>query len=50
LSSKYADSLAGNKKTKASRDEIAAVSILQGYLDKPSPPTPLPEGEGSELF
>ena len=34
LSSKYADSLAGNKKTKASRDEIAAVSILQGYLDK----------------
>jgi len=34
LSSKYADSLAGDKKTKAGRDEIAAVSILQGYLDK----------------
>jgi len=34
LSSKYADSLVGNKKTKASRDEIAAVSILQGYLDR----------------
>lgn len=34
LSSKYADSLAGDKKTKASRDEIAAMSILQGYLDK----------------
>jgi len=34
LSSKYADSLAGNKKTKAGRDEIAAVSILQGYLDR----------------
>jgi len=34
LSSKYADSLAGDKKTKANRDEIAAVSILQGYFDK----------------
>lgn len=34
LSSKYADSLFGGKKDKASRDEIAAVSILQGYLDK----------------
>ena len=34
LSSKYADSLAGDKKTKAGRDEIAAVSILQGYFDK----------------
>ncbi|PIT93669.1 Holliday junction resolvase RuvX [Candidatus Falkowbacteria bacterium CG10_big_fil_rev_8_21_14_0_10_43_11] len=34
LSSKYADSLAGDKKTKAGRDEIAAMSILQGYLDK----------------
>ena len=34
LSSKYADSLAGNKKAQASRDEIAAVSILQGYLDR----------------
>lgn len=36
LSSKYADSLTGDKKTKASRDEIAAVSILQGYLDRNS--------------
>lgn len=34
LSSKYADSLAGSSKTKAGRDEIAAVSILQNYLDK----------------
>ncbi len=34
LSSKYADSLAGDKKSKASRDEIAAVSILQSYFDK----------------
>ncbi|MFA5318340.1 MAG: Holliday junction resolvase RuvX [Patescibacteria group bacterium] len=34
LSSKYADSLIGDKKTKASRDEIAAVSILQGYFDR----------------
>ena len=34
LSSKYADSLIGDKKTKAGRDEIAAMSILQGYLDK----------------
>ncbi len=34
LSSKYADSLLGNKKTKASRDEIAAISILQGYFNK----------------
>jgi len=34
LSSKYADSLSGDSKTKASRDEIAAISILQGYLDK----------------
>ncbi|PIR93499.1 Holliday junction resolvase RuvX [Candidatus Falkowbacteria bacterium CG10_big_fil_rev_8_21_14_0_10_43_10] len=36
LSSKYADSLIGDKKTKASRDEIAAVSILQGHFDKSS--------------
>lgn len=34
LSSKAADALAGNKKTKASRDEIAAMIILQSYLDK----------------
>lgn len=34
LSSKYADALMGDKKTKASRDEIAALSILQNYLDK----------------
>jgi len=34
LSSKYADSLLGDKKTKAGRDEVAAVSILQGYLDR----------------
>jgi len=34
LSSKYADSLSGSKKTKASRDEIAAMSILQNYFDK----------------
>jgi putative Holliday junction resolvase len=36
LSSKYADSLIGGKKTKAGRDEIAAISILQGYLDRNS--------------
>ena len=36
LSSKYADSLSGNAKAKAGRDEIAAVAILQGYLDKMS--------------
>ncbi|MDO8667598.1 MAG: Holliday junction resolvase RuvX [bacterium] len=34
LSSKAADALAGTKKTKASRDEIAAMIILQSYLDK----------------
>lgn len=33
LSSKAADALAGDKKTKASRDEIAAMIILQNYLD-----------------
>jgi len=34
LSSKYADSLPGDKKTKAGRDEIAAVAILQSYFDR----------------
>jgi len=34
LSSKAADALPGDKKTKASRDEIAAMLILQSYLDK----------------
>jgi len=34
LSSKAGDALIGNKKTKASRDEIAAMLILQSYLDK----------------
>jgi len=34
LTSKAADALSGNKKTKACRDEIAAMLILQGYLDK----------------
>lgn len=34
LSSKAADALAGTKKTKAGRDEIAAMIILQSYLDK----------------
>ena len=34
LSSKAADALVGTKKTKASRDEIAAMLILQSYLDK----------------
>lgn len=33
LSSKAADALLGNKKTKAPRDAIAAMLILQGYLD-----------------
>ena len=33
LSSKYADSLIGDRKTKASRDEISAMLILQTYLD-----------------
>jgi len=33
LSSLAADKLPGNKKTKASRDEIAATLILQSYLD-----------------
>lgn len=34
LSSKAADALAGDKKTKASRDEIAAMLILQQFLDQ----------------
>jgi len=34
LTSKAADALAGSKKTKASRDEIAAMLILQSYLDR----------------
>ncbi len=34
LTSKHADSLIGNKKTKASRDEISAMLILQTYFDK----------------
>ncbi len=36
LSSKAADALAGGKKTKAPRDAIAAMLILQSYLDKKS--------------
>ena len=34
LTSKGADALVGNKKTKADRDAIAAMIILQGHLDK----------------
>ena len=34
LTSKAADALAGSKKTKAPRDAIAAMLILQSYLDK----------------
>ena len=34
LSSKAADALEGDKKTKASRDAVAAMIILQSYLDK----------------
>lgn len=33
LTSKQADKLPGDKKTKASRDEISATLILQTYLD-----------------
>jgi len=33
MSSKAADALLGDKKTKAARDAIAAMLILQGYLD-----------------
>lgn len=34
LSSKAADALSGDKKTKAGRDALAAMLILQSYLDK----------------
>jgi len=34
LSSKNADALVGNKKTKAPRDAVAAMIILQTYLDQ----------------
>lgn len=34
LSSKAADALVGDKKTKASRDALAAMLILQDYLDR----------------
>lgn len=34
LTSKAADALPGTKKTKAARDSIAAMLILQAYLDK----------------
>ena len=34
LSSKAADALSGDKKTKAGRDALAAMIILQNYLDK----------------
>lgn len=34
LSSKNADALVGNKKTKAPRDAVAAMIILQSYLDQ----------------
>ncbi len=34
LTSKAADALSGTKKTKASRDSIAAMLILQSYLDR----------------
>lgn len=34
LTSKAADALVGNKKTKAARDSIAAMLILQSYLDR----------------
>ena len=34
LSSKAADALLGDRKTKSSRDTIAAMIILQSYLDK----------------
>ncbi|MDD5290671.1 MAG: Holliday junction resolvase RuvX [Patescibacteria group bacterium] len=34
LSSKAADALPGNKKEKSGRDEIAAMVILQSYLDR----------------
>ena len=34
LTSKAADALVGSKKTKASRDAVAAMLILQSYLDR----------------
>jgi putative Holliday junction resolvase len=34
LSSKAADALSGDKKTKAPRDAVAAMIILQSYFDK----------------
>ncbi|MEI8360902.1 MAG: Holliday junction resolvase RuvX [bacterium] len=34
LSSKAADALVGDKKTKAGRDALAAMLILQNYLDR----------------
>ena len=34
MSSLEADKLPGSRKTKAGRDEIAAMLILQGYLDR----------------
>jgi len=34
LSSKASDALVGDKKTKASRDEISAMLILQSYFDQ----------------
>jgi len=34
LTSLHADALPGSKKTKASRDEIAAMLILQSYFDR----------------
>jgi RNase H-fold protein (predicted Holliday junction resolvase) len=34
LSSKAADALPGDKKNKASRDALAAMLILQDYLDR----------------
>jgi len=34
LTSKAADALVGDKKTKASRDSIAAMLILQSFLDR----------------
>ncbi len=34
LSSKHADSLVGDKKTKADRDAVAAMLILQSYFDQ----------------
>lgn len=36
LSSKAADALVGDKKTKAGRDAVAAMLILQSYFDKMS--------------